>query len=271
MTVQYIGVDGNTYTFELDESKVLDSLQGLNTQSFGSGVQIFYDNNADIPVSMPTGFGDGLTSGFDIQYKVVENALSYIGNMSKAETKEDYDRWANLYKGAILDNVLYEMNLLKREVERFKNDYGQISSSVGTALNTVIGVANDTKSLMSGFKSMSTLILGITAFVEFLTPLVAVIGVIQLLDTNVKKALLPAREQSLINQSKKVEELLKAYKNNDLYDKLNRFDTKVKPPINSANLNNSFLDFLSKYKYYIGVVVAVIFGYKFFKSHSFNA
>lgn len=271
MTVQYIGVDGNTYTFELDESKVLESLGDLNTQSLGSGVQIFYDNNSDIPVSMPSGFGDGLSSGFDIRFQAVSNALTYIGNMSKAQTKEDFDRWANLYKGAVLDNVLYEINLLKREVERFQSDYGTLTLDISKALATVTAVAVTLKNTLSTFGSMAKLVAGISAFLSFIAPVTAIVGVIQLIDSNVKTALLPARQESLINQSNKVKALLDAYNNNDLYDKLNRFDTKVKMPTNSANLNSSLLDFISKYKYYIGVSIAVIFGYKFFKSHSYHA
>ena len=270
MTVYYIGVDGKEYSFELDESKVLSSLTELDTSKFAETGKVFYNNNPDIPINMPAGFGDGLSLGFDIQYINVTNALSYIGNMSKAETKEDYDRWAELYKGTISDAIIYEMNILKREVQRFKEDYGGLTNPVSTKLSEVVGIASQVRGLMSGFASMATLVAGLTAFIVFLSPIIAIVGVIELLDSNIKKALMPSREESLINQSEKVKQLLSAFQNNDLVNTLNRFDdeviTQTKTPVNSANLSTSFSDFFTKYKYYISVAIAVFLGYKFFKS-----
>ena len=77
MTVSYV-VDGKTYTYELDDSAVLNSIN-LDSLDLSNIRFIDWNSGFDNPISMPQGFGDGSAGSFSDQRKarldVIEKAF----------------------------------------------------------------------------------------------------------------------------------------------------------------------------------------------------
>lgn len=244
MATIYYQVEGKTYSYELDETKVLESI----------------DKNFDFNISLPSGFGDGFFNGFDIRYQNTVNAVSYISNISKAKTKEDFERWFSLYRETIYNQLVYENNILTKEVERFKSDYGTVTDLISNKINEVVKVANDTKSLIELFVSMSSIVAVITELVAVLVPLGVIVGVIVGLDNLVKSVEIGKREQNILTQVEKVKSLLESLNDTSFYNQLNTFEEKVPKSL----LSSTNQDFLTKYKYLIIalIIFAIWYWYK---------
>ncbi len=255
MTVYY-EVDGKTYSYELDEQKVLNSIDTEKIKNSVSGDFVKWNNSAfDFNIYMPTGFGDGNFNGFDLRYQNTANALTYLSNISKSNTKEDFDRWYGLYKETIENELLYQTNILTKEIERFKTDYGTITDNISNKINEVVGVANDTKNFISTFASMASAVALLTQIASILVPIGIIVGTIEGLNQLVKTLEFGKRQESIITQANKVEKLIEAYKDDSLYNTLNRFEEKL--PKRNFGAGEAD-DFLSKYKYVIIAFVIII-------------
>jgi len=251
MTVSYV-VDGKTYTYELDDSAVLNSIN-LDSLDLSNIRFIDWNSGFDNPISMPQGFGDGSAGSFDLRYQNTLNAMSYLGNLSKATNKEDFDRWYGKFKDTIYNELIYETNILTKEVERFKNDYGNVTNPISEKLDEVVTVANEAKKLLAGFASMASIVAVLTEITAVLIPLGAILGAIIVIDSTVKKQELPQREKAILLQAQKVQNLIEAYKSDALYNSLNRFETKVPKPVTGSN-DNPFSDL-----YVVALIILLVF------------
>ena len=258
MIITYV-VDGITYSYDLDESKVLNS---INTNSIDLSKISFINWNTpfDIPITMPQGFGDGNFSGFDSHYQNSVNALSYLGNLSKSQTKEDYERWYEKFRETIYNELIYETNILTKEVERFRKDYGTITTPISQKLDEVVVLATSTKKLLERFASMAKVVEVLGKITAILIPIGAIVGAIQAIDSQVMKAEMPKREQSILIQAKKVENLIEAYNSDALYQSLNRFETKLPKTVTSS---------LEEAPYtFIFIILIVVLLYQLYKRYS---
>lgn len=232
--IEYVGADGKTYYYDLDEQKVLDS---INLQSVDlSQIQfIKWDNpNFDVPINMPQGFGDGMGGFFDLHYQNTLNSLSYLGNMSKSENKEDFDRWYGKFKDTIMNELIYEMGILKKMVDSFNSDYGYLTPQVSQKISEVENVANEAKRLLSKYESMKEVVKVLTDIASTLAIIGQIITVLEVISNTVLMQAKPQREEAIIKQSQKVQNLIEAYKSDALKDMLNRFD----PPKSLFSANN---------------------------------
>ena len=89
-----------------------------------------------------------------------------------------------------------------------------------------------------------------TQITAVLIPLGAILGAIIVIDSTVKKQELPQREQAILLQAQKVQNLIEAYKSDALYNALNRFETKVPK---STTASNQYSDI-----FLIAVFVAIV-------------
>lgn len=238
MIVTYV-VDGVTYSYDLDESKVLNSLNDISIDLSKISF-IDWNTSFDVPITMPQGFGDGNFSGFDAHYQNGINAVSYLTNMSKSQNKEDYDRWYEKFRDTIQNELIYETNILTKEIERFQKDYGTITPTISQKIDEVVSLANSTKNFLAGFASMTTVVALLGEITAVLIPLGAVFGAIAVIDSQVMKAEMPKREQSILIQAKKVENLIDAYNSDALYQSLNRFEPKLPKTVTSSLESNSY-------------------------------
>ncbi len=238
MIVTYV-VDGVTYSYDLDESKVLNSLNDISIDLSKISF-IDWNTSFDVPITMPQGFGDGNFSGFDAHYQNGINAVSYLTNMSKSQNKEDYDRWYEKFRDTIQNELIYETNILTKEIERFKVDYGTITNTISQKLGEVISLVYSTNKLLKQFDSMAKVSKVLDKIGEILGPLSIIFGTIETIDSQVKQAEMPKREQSILIQAKKVENLIEAYNSDALYQSLNRFEPKLPKTVTSSLESNSY-------------------------------
>ncbi|MDI9874635.1 hypothetical protein [Flectobacillus rivi] len=248
MTVSYV-VDGKTYTYELDDSAVLNSIN-LDSLDLSNIRFIDWNTGFDNPISMPQGFGDGSAGGFDLHYQNTLNAMSYLGNISKATSKEDFDRWYDKFKETVGNELNYEFRVLEMMVERFNADYGSITPEISSKIAQVQVVAIEVKNLLILFPSMVKIVATLSTIISSLTIVGAIIGGLEMISTVVLQSEKPKREQAILKQAEKVQNLIEAYKSDALYNALNRFETKVPK---STTASNQYSDI-----FLIAVFVAIV-------------
>lgn len=257
MTVTY-EVDGKVYSYELDDSKILDSIDTTNID-FSSIKFINWNTPFDIPITLPTGFGDGGFVGFDIHYNNTLNAISYLGNMSKSETKEDFDRWYEKFHETIHNELIYETNVLTKLIEQFKNEYGTITPSISQKVDEVVNVANTTKKLLEGFASMATVVAVLSKITVVLIPIGVILSTFQILDTVISDSFKTKKEEDILKQAQKVQNLIEAYQSNALYESLNRFETYVPKKATSSQQTVTYV-------WIIVIVLLALIVYKKYKN-----
>ncbi|MDI9878919.1 hypothetical protein [Flectobacillus longus] len=257
MTVTY-EVDGKIYSYELDDSKILESIDTTKID-FSNIKFINWNTSFDIPITLPTGFGDGGFVGFDIHYNNTLNAISYLGNMSKSETKEDFDRWYEKFHETINNELIYETNVLTKLIEQFKNEYGTITPSISQKVDEVVNVANTTKKLLEGFASMATVVAVLSKITVVLIPIGVILSTFQILDTVISDSFKAKKEQDILKQAQKVQNLIEAYQSNALYESLNRFETYVPKKATSSQQTVTYV-------WIIIIVLLALIVYKKYKN-----
>lgn len=248
MTVSYV-VDGKTYTYELDDSAVLNSIN-LDSLDLSNIRFIDWNSGFDNPISMPQGFGDGSAGGFDLHYQNIVNAISYLGNISKANNKEDYDKWSYKFKETIGNELNYQIRILEMLVERFNTDYGRLTNEISAKIEQVQTVAIEVKNLLKGFDAMKAVVSTLTEIAGNLAIIGTIISTLETISTVVLQAEKPKREKAILNQAEKVQNLIEAYKSDALYNALNRFETTVPK---STTASNQYSDI-----FLIAVFVAIV-------------
>lgn len=248
MTVSYV-VDGKTYTYELDDSAVLNSIN-LDSLDLSNIRFIDWNTGFDNPISMPQGFGDGSAGGFDLHYQNTINAISFLGNISKSSNKEEYDKWSYKFKETIGNELNYQIRILEMLVERFNTDYGRLTNEISSKIEQVQTVAIEVKNLLKGFESMKAVVATLTEIAGNLAIIGTIISTLETISTVVLQSEKPKREQAILNQAEKVQNLIEAYKSDALYNALNRFETKVPK---STTASNQYSDI-----FLIAVFVAIV-------------
>lgn len=257
MTVTY-EVDGKIYSYELDDSKVLESIDTTKID-FSNIKFINWNTPFDIPITLPTGFGDGGFVGFDIHYNNTLNAISYLGNISKSETKEDFERWFDKFKEAIGNELIYETRILEMLVNSFNKDFGSITTEISDKLKTVQSVVLEIKGLLSGFESMKSVVSTLTQISGTLAIIGTIINVLETFNIIGLQIHKSEREAQIIKQAEKVQNLVESYKSNALYESLNRFETYV--PKKATSSQQTFT-----YVWIIIIVLLALIVYKKYKN-----
>ena len=223
--ISYIGADGKTYTYDLKDVDLSQiDLSGVSN-SIDNNTFIDWTNpNFEVPIQVGN-------LGGDPQFNLTMNSMSYLQNMMKSSTQEDYDRWTQKFKEEIQKTLVYEAGVLRRLLERYNEDYGQPSADISTKIQAVIKLSEDTSKLIAGFSSLSGVSTFLASFAAALVPLAIVTASIMVIDSVVKKAEQPTRQKQVIDQATKVQTMIEAFSQPQLVDTMRKFDK----PTNKQN------------------------------------
>lgn len=233
--ISYIGADGKTYTYDLKDVDLSQiDLSGVSN-SIDNNTFIDWTNpNFEVPIQVGN-------LGGDPQFNLTMNSMSYLQNMMKSSTQEDYDRWTQKFKDEIAKTLVYEATVLKNLIERYNTDYGQPSPDISGKIQTIIKVSNDTSKLVAGFSSLSGVSTFLASFAAALVPLAIITGAIVVIDTVVKKAEQPKRQEQVLTQANKVQGMIEAFSKPQLIDNLRKFDKPAPKPNENQDMTPYYI------------------------------